>query len=107
MVSTTRTKRERYRCSDKSCLTRFKVLRKRVRPPRCPVCGSTKVYSIEDSRRRQADRQDTCECTRYPFPHKRGSLRMCEYHPLIGVEPTEDEIADYEACLATPRSSFC
>lgn len=52
--------------------------------------------------------QSRCYCANYPFPHVAGSLRMCAVRlEADGVEPTEAEIRDYEACLCTPRSASC
>ena len=71
----------------------------------CPSCGERiRLQDCEADRRRELAKQITCRCSGYPFPHRRGSLRFCEYHPSYLLEPTEMECLDYEACLATPRS---
>ena len=97
----------RMRCS--SCGTRFRLKRHPdlyVRLVRCPDCKSHTVYSTEASRRREVERQDTCGCNAYPFPHRRGSMTMCHDNPdrAAGRDPTEEEVHSYQACLATPRS---
>lgn len=71
---------------------------------KCPYCGSTKLQDVEAERQRERDRQDTCCCMMYPFPHRKGSLRACEHHPNKD-ELTYEEQMDYEACLMTPRSA--
>ena len=106
MTSKTRS-RHRMRCS--SCGTRFALKRHPdlyVRIVKCPDCKSMNVYSAEASRRREVENQNTCCCNAYPFPHRAGSLRMCHEHHLglLGVDPTDEEIRNYQACLATPRS---
>lgn len=77
---------------------------------RCPTCKSDDVVSVEHLHRAQmrkrAESGMLCKCTAYPFPHERGSLRMCDHHTLADVDPSEDEWRDYEACLATPRSAW-
>jgi len=79
-----------------------------VRMVKCPVCGTTNVKSVEADRRREMAASSTCDCNPYPFPHKSGTMRMCINHPLVlmGVDPTEEEISDYQGCLDTPRSGF-
>lgn len=76
------------------------------REPKCPVCKSTDVASIEPIRARELASQARCYCSAYPFPHRYGSLRLCEGHRLRDVEPDADEWRDYEACLATPRTGW-
>jgi len=71
----------------------------------CPVCGGY-AYSDEQNRRNEMAKRENCECPMYPFKHAKGSLRACIYHPkeIAGVEWTEEEIRDYEACMRTRRS---
>ena len=103
--------RHRMRCSRSSkrgCGRRFTIKRNPEdyrRWPKCPHCGCWDTQSVEASRRAEAEREDTCHCSRYPFPHRAGSLRMCIQHPLEieGVEPTAEEWRDYEATVSTPR----
>lgn len=104
VVSTT-SQRVRYRCS--RCKVRWSVKRSAKRLPRCPACGPVhgRPYSIEASRRRELQAQRRCTCLAYPFPHRAGSLRMCQQHVLADVPPMDDEIREYEACLMTPRSA--
>lgn len=71
---------------------------------KCPHCKSTDVASDEHNRRNELEKQTTCICGGYPFPHRSGSLRGCDGHPQIDVPMDEEEWLDYEACLATPRS---
>ena len=106
MASSTR-HGHRMRCS--RCLTRFRLKKHPdlyVRMVRCPDCDSYTVYSTEASRRREVARQETCYCTMFPFPHRKGSMIMCRNHPdrVAGMEPTQVEIDEYHGCLATPRS---
>ncbi len=102
--------RHRMRCSQgkNGCGARFTLRRKPhlyKRPIRCPHCGSTQVNDVEKARRAEQQRENTCHCHMYPFPHRAGTLRMCIEHPNLD-EPTADEIAHYESILATPRSGF-
>lgn len=71
---------------------------------RCLGCGSTKLYSIEEERRRELKKQETCYCMAIPFPHRKGSLRFCEHHPLADVVATEEEWEQYQGIIETPRS---
>ena len=97
---------ERFRCN--VCRTRWRHRKKRKTEPKCPYCKETiRIRSIEQERRRELAKQDACHCNAYPFPHRKGTLRMRHHHPMIDVEPTDEEIYDYEACLATPRSGWC
>lgn len=78
------------------------------RTVRCPYCKSYNVTDVEAARRAEQARKDTCRCPNYPFPHTKGTMRMCDHHPLVlaGVDVTEIEYGDYMACLATPRSDW-
>jgi len=40
-----------------------------------------------------------CHCAYYPFPHKRGTLRMCLGHPLAAVDPSPLEEQYYARCI--------
>lgn len=99
----------RVRCSNHNCRIRFRVKKHpdlySAFRPKCPECGSS-VLSIEKERRNELIKQDTCYCFAYPFPHRAGSLRMCDNNPLFirMVEPTDDEWQEYQDCLKTPRS---
>lgn len=111
MASTT-VNRHRMRCSQGAagCGRRFTLRRHPdlyVRTVKCPHCGSLNVRSDEKNRRRELVRQATCYCAMYPFPHRTGSLRMCLEHPLSGTEPTDEEILQYQECIATRRSGVC
>lgn len=114
MTSTT-ANRHRMRCykckrNCKYCSGRFTLKRhpdKYKRTVKCPCCKNENVYSVEDERRAELARQERCICNNYPFPHNKGTLRMCEHHPLARVEPTEEEMHEYRACLETPRTGFC
>jgi hypothetical protein len=106
----TNVNRHRMRCarSKRGCGRRFTLrqpLSRYRRPVRCPYCRSTQVFDAEKERRADQLRQATCFCAAYPFPHRRGSLRMCSRHPLNGQDVTDEEHEQYQACLATPRSS--
>ena len=107
MTSKTRYNRHRVQCTNTHGCGARDVLKKHPdeykRRPRCGVCGGN-VYSIEKARRNELTKQDTCYCLPYPFPHKRGSLRMCTGHPLADAEPTDEEWEQYQECLQTPRS---
>lgn len=97
----------RYRCN--KCGTRFRWRKTRKTEPKCTWCRSTNVWNEEASRRKELANQERCHCNWYPFPHRKGSMTMCIHHPdrVAGIVPTDDEIRDYEGCLATPRSGFC
>lgn len=99
-------KRHRMRCKKKECGARV-TLKKHpdeyVRPHQCPRCGRMTLRSVEEERRREIAKV-RCTCAAYPFPHARGKMRFCHFHPLAAVQPTIDEFEQYEACLATPRS---
>ena len=78
-----------------------------IRQPKCPRCGNTDRWVAQDGQReRELAKQTRCYCHRYPFPHRKGALRMCTGHALEGVEPTEDELLDYARVLETPRSDY-
>lgn len=100
----------RYRCGVEKCRTRFRHKKRLKREPKCPACGDTiRVRDIEAERLRELAKQERCECNWYPFPHRAGTLTMCELNPdrAAGIEPTAEDISDYQACLDTPRSGFC
>lgn len=98
------------RCSKtKTCGKRFRlkrhpdsyVQRSKVM---CPECGGM-AYSDEKNRQNELAKQRTCHCPNYPFPHRAGSLRFCQQNPRAEEPPTDQEVFDYEACLATPRGA--
>jgi len=110
MASTTR-KRHRMRCRKAKCYARFTLPRAPelyVRAVRCPVCRGTAVRSVEQERRKEMAQRVTHSCAAYPFPHERGTLRMCTFHParLRGERPTEEEFAAHEKLLGQPRSAW-
>jgi hypothetical protein len=75
--------------------------------PKCPRCGEKiRLHSAEEQRRRELAKRTSCTCSAYPFPHRSGSLRFCDHHPLINVDGTDQECLDYQACLETPRSGW-
>lgn len=108
--STTR-HRHRMRCRVTTCRARF-TLRKApelyVHQVRCPVCRSGNVRSVEAERRRELAARDTCWCRQYPFPHERGTLVMCPFHPdrLAGLAPTEEEQLQHEKTLGRSRTAW-
>lgn len=108
MASTTRY-RHRMRCGVVSCRHRFTLKRhpdNYKRTIKCPKCGdSTKVHSVEEERKRELAKQDTCYCPMYPFPHRSGSLRLCDNHPAVvsGESCSEEEYQDYLAIMEVPR----
>ncbi|KKL51245.1 hypothetical protein LCGC14_2297390, partial [marine sediment metagenome] len=91
------------------CSGRFTIKRNPKdykRPIKCPCCGETeRIVSSEESRRRWIAKTKH-SCNAYPFPHRKGTMRMCEEHPKViaGVEPTEEEWLDYQSCLETLRT---
>lgn len=106
-------RRHRMRCSHwRGCGRRFTLKRHPddyVRQVKCPHCKSPHVYSCESSRRRELQRQHTCHCSAYPFPHRAGSLDFCVQSTQWEHEdfqPTAAQIAAYERVLATPRSAW-
>ena len=97
-----------YDCRRRGASGRFTLPRAPhlyAQSPRCPRCRSLNLQDCEESRRLEMARRNTCNCDGYPFPHEQGTLRFCDEHTRIGEPGTPDEIADYEMCLATPRSS--
>lgn len=89
------------RCNRLHCQKRFTLRRhpsEYRRAIRCPGCGTDAVRSVEGERRRWIAKA-SCRCIGYPFPHRRGSLRMCIFHPLSSVEPTEAETEEYRQIL--------
>ncbi len=106
MTSRTRRGRHRVRCHRRKCRQRD-VLRKHPDEykvaPKCSACGWP-VRSIEQERRNEFKAQESCTCLAIPFKHKKGSLRLCEYHPKAGTEPTDEEWDDHEQMCRTPRS---
>lgn len=109
MISCSSTRHShRMRCGVERCRQRFRKKRppeQYAHWPKCPACGSINTRSIESERLREASKQRTCRCVAYPFPHREGSLRFCEWHirVIAGIEPTEEEALDYESCLRTKR----
>ena len=101
--------RYRMRCSRgaSGCGRRFTLRRHPdlyQRSIRCPHCSSDVVINIEQERRNEAKQKAICHCYNYPFPHEKGTLRMCIHHPKAGQNPTDEEYYEYQRCLDTPRS---
>jgi len=105
-----RSHRRRYGsdCSARYTLKRHPLAYKRESSTKCTTCGSLDVTSIDAITKRARAKQHICRCCAYPFPHRRGSMRMCVDHALMlaGTEPTEDETRDYQRCLETLRSGW-
>ena len=57
-----------------------------VRPKKCPSCGN--VITLLDRWQMKRNKQNTCLCAAYPFPHQAGSSVWCEQHP---TGPTEED----------------
>jgi hypothetical protein len=61
------------------------------------------TVSVELERRREMRQRKAngflCHCAYYPFPHKRGTLRMCLGHPLAAVDPSPLEEQYYARCI--------
>lgn len=101
----------RMRCSHWSGCNRSFTLRKHPnaykRSPRCPYCNCLRVYDCTKSVRRYR-RKSRCDCRAYPFPHRLGSLRMCDGHPLVARrrDPKREEISAYEVVLKTKRGRW-
>ena len=106
MTSKTRFGRHRVRCSVQKCRARS-LLKKHPdeykRKPKCFVCGG-RLISVEMERRRETQLQETCYCFPIPFPHRKGSLRFCDYHHAADIEPTEEELEKFKQMCETPRS---
>jgi len=105
MTSLTR-HRHRYRCS--SCSRRFAKPRAPhlyVRTVKCPYCKSDRTRSIEAERRKQVRKQDTCRCASIPYPHRRRSLRMCQwnYQVLAGHEVSQADADAHDRMMRTAR----
>lgn len=101
--------RHRMRCSQgsKGCGARFTLPRRPElykRPVRCPFCGCEDLQDVEAARRVETDNEDRCFCNSYPFPHRKGSLRVCVHHPDYHVPLEYWEECEYNDCLKTPRS---
>lgn len=112
MAGGTNNNRHRMRCSrgKQGCNRRFTLphpLRWYGGAVCCPHCRCDRPTDVEASRRAEQLSQTRCRCSAYPFPHNSGTMRMCKHHPLIEVEPTEEEIDQYQSCLETPRSGVC
>lgn len=110
MASTTRSS-VRYRCSQgkHGCAGYFRVslAKLRVSPDvKCPHCGCDKVFKIDKWRLNDLAKQKKCNCAPIPFLHRKGSLRFCVHHKLAAVEPTEQELHEYEYLISTPRQGF-
>lgn len=98
----------RMRCRDYTCYKRVTLKRhpsEYKREPRCKFCGG-ELRSVEMERLRELAKKDTCYCNAYPFPHQKGTLRMCDHHPQINEQVTEEEYQDYLSCLSTPRTEW-
>ena len=96
----------RVRCNRRKCQARDRIkrpLEDYVRRPKCKACGGN-LHSIDAIRWREIAKQDTCYCSGYPFPHRKGSLRFCDHHPDFGNEPSAEDWLQYQSCLETPRS---
>jgi len=93
------------RCSRDACRARTALAKHPARyaqEPRCPACGRRSLKVIADrAAERGAGRP--CRCSSLPFPHRRGSLRFCQHHPLAGTDPTHEELDDYQRIIETPR----
>jgi len=111
-------KRHRMRCRDchrksrknpgSCCSGRYTLPRKpekyrRLSYTYCPCCGSSNVVSVETARRNETLKKDTCHCNFVPFPHGKGQIHGCEFHPSVD-NWTEADQEQYENMLRTPRS---
>ena len=77
------------------------------RKPKCPSCGSERIFLTDkeyrDSTQRRKVKGKIHVCSGYPFPHVKGTLRFCTEHALAGEEPTWEERCEYEQVIQTPR----
>ncbi len=61
-----------------------------IRKPKCKVCNSELVYV--DVWQMKKNKENTCYCDAYHFPHRPGSSKMCtEYKG----ELTQEEINEF------------
>lgn len=115
--SGTTSRRERMRCKDCRKKTkgngRFTLprpLKEYVGEVRCPRCRSVNVASNEEYRCKEEQKRvesgQICRCEHIPFRHRKGTLRMCAYHPdyIFGIEPTDEEKAQHMQMLLVPRT---
>jgi hypothetical protein len=97
------------RCSHWSGCNRSFVLRKHPdayrRYPKCRYCKCARVYYVSKSVRRYRRMCGLCFCRAYPFPHRPGSLRMCDSHREARREPKRAEVARYMSVLHTRRGT--
>lgn len=99
------------RCANKkACGRRFtldKPPHRYYRPVKCPHCKGHNVLdvnaTVQNERARNKREGRTCYCTGYPFPHRDGTLRFCKGHPSYGLEPSAQELRDYDNTIDTPR----
>jgi len=93
-----------------SRFTIYKLPEQYAKWPKCPHCGSRETHSAEKERRAEMKRRimadRLCTCNPYPFPHDKGTLRMCLFHPLAAINPDNQEIDAYQCVLDTPRG-YC
>ena len=80
----------RYRCTDRKNCGKSVTLRKKkehyATEPVCTECGG-KINSIHEKERAR-NKQRTCYCDEYPFPHRKGTEPWC-VHAKIG--PTDED----------------
>lgn len=93
-----RRSRHRMRCRqcrrDKRAHYDFTIKRapeKYKRAIKCPVCKSDDVYSREHTYVKAQAKREICYCYGVPHPHRKGTHRLCEFHPLADVPLTNDE----------------
>ena len=86
-----------HRC--RNCKSHFsfrRPLQDYARQRRCPHCGSTNIrYDEYEWNRRLKRRQHVCRCYGVPFPHRKGSIVWCVYHP---TGPLEEDYANARFC---------
>lgn len=96
----------RVRCCNRTCRVRYRIKKhpkEYVKRPVCEICGGS-LCSIEKERRVELAQQDRCFCIAIPFPHRKGSLRLCEHHVHANEEPTAEEWQQHQYMCETPRS---
>jgi hypothetical protein len=64
------------------------------------------TVSVEAERRREYLAKQICKCNMIPFPHEKGTVLGCEYHPKPPEQWDQQDEYDYQAMLETPRSQW-
>ncbi len=100
-------RRHRYQCrkvigpAGKQCGKRLTLKQEAEGLVKCPSCGHPMI-SQESARNRELEKQEQCGCSGVEFPHQKGSVLGCEWHPGT-EEMSDEEYLDWRAMQNTQR----